>query len=160
MLGESLDRDMIAVRITTDLRTAVVASPDYFARFSPPQTPRDLLEHQCIGYRQIASGELYRWEFEQEGRVFSVAVNGPVVLDDPDLMLAAALDGVGIAYTNEHDIREAAASGLLVRTLQPWCPTYQGFFLYYSGRRQPPAALVAFIEMMRLDTRTSAMLSQ
>jgi len=149
-LGESLERDMIAVRVTPDLNTAVVASPDYFSRFPPPATPRDLHRHRCIGIRMIASGALYRWEFEKNGRALSVAVNGPLVLDDPDLILNAALDGVGLAYSIEQDIAEHLASGRLVRVLDDWCPPYPGFFLYYPSRRQTPAALRALVDALKM----------
>lgn len=151
-LGESLDRDMIALRITPELRTAIVGSPDYFSRFPPPQAPRDLHQHQCIGYRLPKSGILYRWEFEQNGRAFNVAVNGPLVLDDPDLMVAAALDGVGLAYATEQYIDEYLASGRLIRVLDDFCPLYPGFFLYYPGRRQSPAALRALVEVLRVPS--------
>jgi len=149
-LGESLERDMIAVRVTPDLNTAIVASPDYFSRFPPPKTPRDLHRHRCIGARQIASGALYRWEFEKNGRTLAVAVNGPLIMDDPDLMLAAALNGIGLAYSTEQHIGEHLASGRLIRVLEDWCPTYPGFFLYYPGHRQAPAALRALVDMLRL----------
>lgn len=149
-LGESLDRDMIAVRVTPDLRTAVVASPDYLLRFPPPVSPRDLHRHRCIGWRQAGSGALYRWEFEQDGRTLSVAVNGPLVLDDPDLMVGAALEGVGLAYATEQYIDDHLASGRLIRVLDDWCPPYPGFFLYYPSRRQTPAALRALIEALKV----------
>ena len=149
-LGESLDRDMIAVRVTPDLRTAVVASPDYLIRFPPPESPRDLHRHRCIGWRQAGSGALYRWEFEQDGRTLSVAVNGPLVLDDPDLMVGAALEGVGLAYATEQYIDDHLASGRLIRVLDDWCPPYPGFFLYYPSRRQTPAALRALIEALKV----------
>lgn len=151
-LGESLERDMIAVRVTPDLATAVVASPDYFARFPPPETPRDLHRHRCVGWRRIGSGALYRWEFEKDGRALSVAVNGPLVLDDPDLMVEAALDGVGLAYSTEQHIGGHLASGRLVRVLEDWCPPYPGFFLYYPSRRQAPAALRALVDMLRMPS--------
>lgn len=151
-LGESLDRDMIAVRVTPDLRTAIVGSPDYFARFAPPLMPRDLHHHRCIGWRQTARGALYRWEFEKEGRALTVAVDGPLVLDDPDLMVDAALDGVGLAYSTEHSVGDQLASGRLIRVLEDWCPAYPGFYLYYPSRRQNPAALRALVEMLRVSS--------
>ncbi len=148
-LGESLDQDMIAVRITPDLRTAIVASPEYFTRYSPPETPRDLHQHNCIGFRQIANGGLYRWEFSKHGQTLNVAVNGTLVLDDPELMITAALDGIGLAYGTEQHVSEHIASGKLVRVLEDWCPPYPGFYLYYPGRRHVPAALRALINLLR-----------
>lgn len=151
-LGESLDRDMVAVRVTPDLRTAVVASPEYLSRFSPPETPRDLHRHRYIGWRQTGSGALYRWEFEKDGRALNVAVNGPLVLDDPDLMLGAALEGVGLAYATEQYMGGHLASGRLIRVLEDWCPSYPGFFLYYPSRRQSPAALRALVDVLRIPS--------
>lgn len=151
-LGESLDLDMIAVRVTPDFNTAVVASPDYISRYPAPVTPRDLHQHRCIGFRQIASGALYRWEFAKEGRVLNVSVSGPLVLDDPDIMLTAALDGVGLAYLTEQHIRAHLASGRLVRVLEDWCPSYPGFFLYYPSRRQVPAALRLLADTLRVQS--------
>ncbi|PRH87408.1 LysR family transcriptional regulator [Labrys okinawensis] len=151
-LGESLERDMIAVRVTSDLRTAVVASPDYFDRFPPPETPRDLHRHRCIGYRQTTQGGLYRWEFDQDGRAFNVAVDGPLILGDPDLMISAALDGVGVAYCIEQHIQEHLDSGRLLRVLEAWCLPYPGFFLYYPGRRQMPAALRVLVDFLRVSS--------
>ncbi|MFT3691201.1 LysR family transcriptional regulator [Paenirhodobacter sp.] len=149
-LGESLDRDMIAVRVTPDLRAAVVAAPDYLARFPAPETPRDLHRHACIGWRQPGSGALYRWEFAKDGQALSVAVTGPLILNDPDLMVDAALSGVGLAYATEQHVADHLAAGRLIRVLEDWCPPYPGFFLYYPGRRQPPAALRALVEMLRV----------
>lgn len=87
-------------------------------RLPPPETPRDLHRHRCIGWRQTGSGALYRWEFEKDGRAFNVAMNGPLVLDDPDLMVRAALDGIGIAYSTEQHIGEHLTSGRLIRMLE------------------------------------------
>ncbi|WP_281032619.1 LysR substrate-binding domain-containing protein [Phyllobacterium salinisoli] len=151
-LGESFDLDMIAPRVTPDLQTAVVASPEYLSRFLPPKTPRDLYRHRCIGWRQTGSGALYRWEFQKDGRAVNDAVKGPLVLDDPDLMVGAALEGVGLAYATEQYIGDHLASGRLIRVLEDWCPSYPGFFLYYPGRRQAPAALRALIEMLRVSS--------
>lgn len=149
-LGESLEQDMIAVRVTQDLQTAIVASPDYFSRHAPPAMPRDLHDHRCIGMRQVSAGALYRWEFAKDDRAFSVAVAGPLVLDDMDLITAAALDGVGIAYATRQYVQEHLKSGRLVQVLEDWCPPYPGFFLYYPGRRQMPAALRVLVDMLRV----------
>jgi DNA-binding transcriptional LysR family regulator len=149
-LGESVQRDMIAVRITPDLRIAIVCSPDYLAGRFVPDSPRDLREHACIGYRQPASGARYRWEFARDGQEIEVAVEGPLTLDDPDLMIAAALDGLGLAYAMEGRVTEHLSSGRLVRVLTDWCPPFPGFFLYYPSRRQMPAALRALIDFLRV----------
>jgi DNA-binding transcriptional LysR family regulator len=148
-LGESLDQDMIAMPVTGEFRTAVVASPGYFSSRPPPQKPQDLREHLCIGQRGISSGALYRWEFEKDGEALALAVDGPLVLDNHDLTVAAALDGVGIACTVESVAAPHIEAGRLVRVLADWCPRYPGFFLYYPGRRQVSGALHALLEMLR-----------
>lgn len=149
-LGESLGRDMIAVPVTHPMRTAVVGAPEYFASHSPPESPRDLLHHQCIGYRQIASGALYRWEFERNQEILALAVSGPLVLDDVDLIVRAALEGVGLAHVIESMVIEQLRSGRLVRVLEDWCPPFPGFFLYYPSRRHVSGALRAVIDELRI----------
>ena len=150
-LGERLEQDMTAVRVTRDMRIAIVGAPEYFVRHTPPATPYELVRHSCIGYRQITSGVLYRWEFEEEGKSFSVPVTGPLVLDSLDLMIAAAVDGVGLAHTPESAVADQLASGALVRVLDTWCTSFPGFYLYYPGRRQTSAALRALVDTLRLD---------
>ena len=149
-LGDSVGREMIAVPITRELRTAIVASPAYFAEHPPPRTPRELLGHRCIGYRQIASGALYRWEFDQNGEKLDVAVTGPLVLDDAELMICAALDGDGLAYATENMVSDHLAAGRLVRVLEDWCSPYAGFHVYYPSRRQLSAAVRAVIQELRV----------
>lgn len=148
-LGESLDQDMTAVRVSPDFRTAIVGSPDYFTRHPVPATPHDLQTQPCIGYR-AASGILYRWEFEKDGRPLTVQVSGPLVIDAPSLMISAALDGVGLAYATESVVADHLASGRLIRVLEDWSPSFPGFYLYYPGRRQISAALRVLAEMLRL----------
>lgn len=150
-LGESLDQDMTAVRVSPDFRTAIVGSPDYFARYPMPLTPRDLHQHLCIGHR-FARGELYRWEFEKDDELLTVQVKGPLVVDAPDLLVRAALDGVGLAFATERVVAEHLAAGRLVRVLQDWSPPFPRFFLYYPGRRQVSAALRALVERLRVGS--------
>ncbi|HEV2566336.1 MAG TPA: LysR substrate-binding domain-containing protein [Microvirga sp.] len=148
-LGESLDQDMTAVRVSPDFRTAIVGSPDYFTRHPVPETPHDLQTQPCIGYR-AANGTLYRWEFEKDGKPLTVQVSGPLVIDAPTLMISAALDGVGLAYATESVVADHLASGRLIRVLEDWSPSFPGFYLYYPGRRQTSAALRVLAEMLRL----------
>lgn len=147
-LGESLAPGMIAVRITPDMRRAVVGSPGYFARHPAPQTPHDLAGHCCIGYRKIGSGELHRWAFAKGGEHLNVAVRGNLILDDASLMLIAATQGAGLAYSEESHAAPLIASGQLIRVLEDWCPPFAGFYLYYPGRRQVSAALRALINTL------------
>ena len=148
--GERLQRDMVAVRVTPDLRTAIVGSPGYLASRPLPRTPRDLRDHACINYRWAESGGLYRWQFGQADAVIEVAVEGPLTLNDTDLIVAAALDGVGLACILEGRVAGHLAAGRLVRVLDDWCQPFPGFFLYYPGRRQMPVALRALIDFLRI----------
>jgi len=146
--GETIAADMIAVPIGPRHRFAVVGSPGYFETRTPPLTPHDLKGLPCVRYR-FTSGTLYRWEFERGGIELDIDVEGPLTLNDQDLMLDAALDGVGLAFVFEAQAEELIAKRKLVRVLGDWCPAYPGFFLYYPSRRQLPAALRAFVDFAR-----------
>ena len=148
-IGEFIQRDMIAVRVSKDLRLAVVGSPEYFKARKIPRTPRDLKDHACIGFR-FSSG-IYRWEFEKGRKALTVNPQGPATFDDPDLVVQAVLNGVGIATTLEQPLSEMIAKGRLVQVLRDWCPTFPGYFLYYPSRRFQPAALSALINTLRLS---------
>ena len=148
--GERVHRDMVAVRVSPDLRTAVVGSPDYLAARPPPRTPHELADHACINYRFAASGALYRWPFARAGEVIDVAVEGALTLNDTNLIHAAALDGAGLACTLEASVADDLAAGRLLRVLEDWCQPFHGFFLYYPGRRQVQPALRALIDMLRV----------
>ena len=148
-IGEFIQRDMIAVRVSKDLRLAVVGSPEYFKARKIPRTPRDLKDHACIGFR-FSSG-IYRWEFEKGRKALTVNPQGPATFDDPDLVVQAVLNGVGIATTVEQPISEMIAKGRLVQVLRDWCPSFPGYFLYYPSRRNQPAALAALINTLRLS---------
>ena len=150
--GQSVERDMVAVRIGPDLRMAVVGSPAYFRRHPKPVKPRDLHGHACIRFR-LPSGTIYRWEFEKKGEVLEVEVDGPLTLGDQQVMLQAALDGAGLAIVLESHARPHLKARQLVRVLADWCPPFPGYFLYYPSRRQVPAGLRAFIDMMRQELR-------
>jgi DNA-binding transcriptional LysR family regulator len=148
-IGEFIQRDMIAVRVSKDLRLAVVGSPEYFKSHKIPRTPRDLKDHACIGFR-FSSG-IYRWEFEKGRRSLTVNPQGPATFDDPDLVIQAVLNGLGIGTAMENPLAEAIARGRLVQVLKEWCPTFPGYFLYYPSRRNQPAALAALINTLRLS---------
>lgn len=148
-LGEMIEKDMIAVRVGPDLRMAVVASPAYLASRSAPETPQDLARHRCINYRLVSSGAIYAWEFEKEARALNVKVDGLLTFNEPELMLEAALDGLGIAYIFEEQVIAHVAEGRLQRLLSDWTPAFPGFFFYYPSRRQQPPALAAFLNALR-----------
>jgi len=149
-LGEFLQRDMVAVKVTGEQRAAIVAAPAYFDSHPKPKTPRDLTAHRCIRYRMGADGPVYRWEFEKRGRPVTVSVTGPLIVNDVELTLRAALDGVGLAFALEEHAAEHIARGGLVRVLEDWCPPFDGFFLYYPSRRHQPAALQALVDALRV----------
>jgi DNA-binding transcriptional LysR family regulator len=154
-LGESIQRDMVAVRVSRDQRLAVVGSPEYFASHPKPKSPHDLLAHRCINLRG-GSARPYRWEFEKDGESLAVDVGGPLVVDNADLMIRAAMDGMGVTFSFEEYIAPQLASGALVRVLVDWCPPFAGYFLYHPSRRQQAPALSALIETLRLsDGRSS-----
>ena len=148
-LGEFIEQDMVAVRVSPDHRAAIVGSPRYFESHPRPKSPRDLPGHRCINFRHGAEG-VYRWEFDKGRQSLVVAVTGPLIVDDAEIMVGAAIDGVGLAFTAEEHAAQHLASGALVRVLDDWCPPFAGYFLYYPSRRQQPAALSALIETLRL----------
>ncbi|RWQ29816.1 LysR family transcriptional regulator [Mesorhizobium sp.] len=157
-LGESLQRDMIAVRIGPNLRGAVVGAPSYFATMPRPRHPHDLVGHRCIRFR-FSSGILYRWEFEKDGEEIELAVQGPLILDEDHLIANAAADGAGLAFLFEDYVREALATGRLIRVLEDWCPPFDGFFAYYPSRRQMRPALRAFVDFFKIESRLVGALS-
>lgn len=147
--GEYIEKDMIAVRVSKDHRAAIVGAPAYFKSHPKPKTPHDLLKHRCINFRHGASG-IYRWEFEKGKKSLSVAVNGPLIVDDVEIVIRAAMDGVGLAFVSDERVAAEIAGGELVRVLEDWCQPFPGFFLYYPSRRQQPPALSALINAIRL----------
>ncbi|ACL56725.1 LysR family transcriptional regulator [Methylobacterium nodulans] len=147
--GERVPRDMIAVPLGGPQRFAVVAAPAYLAARGAPDTPEDLAGHACLRQR-FPGGAVMRWEFEREGRACcAIDVDGPLTLNEQELLLQAAIDGVGLAFVFEGYAASALADGRLVRLLEPWCPSFPGFVLYHPSRRQPPAPLRAFLALLR-----------
>ena len=141
--------DMIAVRVTGPMIVAVVGAPRYFARRRPPRTPDDLARHSCVQYRRAADGAMFEWPFERDGKSRQISVDGRITVNDTDLAIRAAVDGLGIAYAVEAVADPFLRSGQLVRVLEEWSPSFEGFFLHYPGHRQVPAALRALIDMLR-----------
>jgi DNA-binding transcriptional LysR family regulator len=150
-LGERLQKDMIAVPLSGDIRLLVVASPAYLAERGVPRTPEELQEHRCINFRWPTTGQLYRWELERDGHALEVAVEGPLVTDEPEVSVRAARDGVGLALVFEAIARPMIARGELVAVMEDWCPPFPGFYLYFPSRRTTPAlrALIDFIAERR-----------
>jgi DNA-binding transcriptional LysR family regulator len=150
--GERVERDMIAVRIGEEIGGVVVAAPDYLARHPRPTTPRDLETHDCIRFR-FPSGVIAPWQFEKKGKQVEVAVEGRLTVNDPELAIRAALDGVGILYTGLGYVEPQIEAGRLVPLLEDWRPRSAAMFLYYPSRRQVPAPLQAFIKFLRENLR-------
>lgn len=148
-LGEQVQKDMVAVKVSPDLRMAVVGSPSYFAKHKAPETPRDLGDHRCASYRQTTGGGLFAWEFERDGVELEVRVNGPLILNDGEMLEAAALDGLALAYTFESQVSHHIAEGRLVRVLEDWCQPFSGYHLYYPSRRQHTPAFALLLEALR-----------
>src|SRR5689334_605156 len=148
-LGESLEKDMVAVPVTDAACMAVVATPAYWAAHAPPKSPGDLAEHRCINLRFPTSGAIYKWEFEHGAQKMDVAVDGPLIFDDEDMAVDAVLSGVGVAYVFEDTVDSLIEAGALVRVLKEWTPPFAGFFLYYPSRRQISPALAAFVDAIR-----------
>jgi len=140
---------MIAVRVSGDQRPAIVGSPQYFEARPKPRSPRDLTAHRCINICMGSAG-VYRWEFDKGNQSLVGGVNGPLIIDDLDMTLHAAMDGIGLAFTLEESVAPHLASGALVRVLEDWRPPFAVFFLYDPSRRQQAAALSALIDALRL----------
>jgi DNA-binding transcriptional LysR family regulator len=148
-LGELLEEDMVAVRVSSDIRQLAVASPAYLARHGRPQTPADLHSHRCINWRWPGTTGLYNWEFAEKGRWFSVAVNGPLVVSHRDTALQAALQGVGIAFYGEHAVRPYIDTGELVPLLEEYSASFPGWHLCYTKQRHTSAPVRAFVDFVR-----------
>jgi DNA-binding transcriptional LysR family regulator len=148
-IGEKLEQDMIALSVSPELRMAVVASPDYLMVRPAPEAPYDLSRHRCISYRMRADGGIIPWEFARDGRDIEVKVEGPLIVNEPELAVDAALDGLGLAYVMEDRATPFLTDGRLVRLLGDWTPPFPGFFLYYPSRRQVPPTLGALIAILR-----------
>jgi DNA-binding transcriptional LysR family regulator len=147
--GEQVAKDMIAVRISPDVRIAVVAAPSYFRNRSEPKRPQDLVDHNCINLRLATHGGLYAWEFEKGGRELKVRVEGQLTFNGSFQMLHGALAGFGLAYVPEDLAQPHIAKGHLKRVLEDWCPPYSGYHLYYPSRRQPSAAFALMVDALR-----------
>ncbi|WP_047464125.1 LysR family transcriptional regulator [Rhizobium rhizogenes] len=148
-MGEQVAKDMIAVRIGPEMRMAVVASPVYFERRPPPETPQDLMVHRCINIRLPTYGGLFPWGLEKDGREVNVRGEGQLVFNNLGLRLSSALDGLGVAYMPEDQVQPFVATGRLIRVLEDWCPYFPGYHLYYPSRRHSSPALSLLVDVLR-----------
>ena len=147
--GDLVHQDMVAIRMTPDLRMAVVGAPAYLATRAMPATPDDLRGHACLTYRWSDTGALYRWRFKGPGGEVDVDVVSVMMANDTDMLLAAALQGAGLAFVPESYVAAHLQSGELVRMLDAWCRPFGGFYLYYPNRAHMPAPLRAFIDFFK-----------
>lgn len=147
-LGDTIDKDMVAVPIGPQLKMAVVASPAYFNINPIPLTPHDLMEHNCINLRRVSSGGNYVWEFEHEGKEVNVRVNGQLMFNTSVHIVDAALAGHGIAWLPEEEFAPYISDGRLVRVLDNWCPKFSGYYLYYPSRRQNSTAFSLVVDAL------------
>jgi DNA-binding transcriptional LysR family regulator len=152
-IGEQVERDMIAVRLTSDLRWSVLGAPAYLAAHGRPKTPEELTRHECIRYRFPTAGSIYRWEFVRGRREFSVEVRGGVTVNDGALMMTLALKGMGLIYTADLFAAREVAAGQLESVLNEFLPTSPGLFLYFPARTQIQPKLRAFIDMLTVEKR-------
>ncbi|MFK3665708.1 LysR family transcriptional regulator [Ochrobactrum teleogrylli] len=148
-LGESVEKDMIAVRIGPDWRLVAVASPEYLTQYGMPEHPQDLVRHRCINMRHESTGGLYAWEFEKDGQELRVRVRGQLAFNNSYAMIDAAVSGYGIAYVPDNIVEQHVASGELIQVLDDWSPLFDGYFLYYPSRRQNLPAFKVIIDALR-----------
>jgi DNA-binding transcriptional LysR family regulator len=147
-LGERLHKDMVAVKLSEELEMAAVAAPSYLEDHPIPRHPADLHHHQCINFQWPGGGNIYRWEFARGQRALEIAVNGGLTVNDTELMIRAALDGIGVAYMLDYQVRPWIEAGKLIRFLEAWSPRFPGFYLYHTSSRQVPPALRVFIDFL------------
>jgi DNA-binding transcriptional LysR family regulator len=148
-LGQRVQRDMTALRLSDDFRMLAVASPAYLKRNPPPREPKDLHQHNCVRYRLPWNGTIQPWIFSKGRKDIEITVEGSLVINDLDLQLNAALDGVGVSYMAEPLAAPYLAQGTLVTMLDEWSSTLPGVYLYYPSRRQPPVPLRVFLEFIK-----------
>jgi DNA-binding transcriptional LysR family regulator len=153
-LGESVQKDMIAVPLGGPIAVAVVGSPDYFSRHSLPRHPADLVGHNCVRFRFSGSGAIHKWEFAVDDRIVEYEMGGSLTVSDTLSSMDAALEGIGLAYTFEQLSLPHIRAKRLKQVLTRFSPTFPGFYLYYPSRRQQPSKLKAFVDYVRERTAT------
>ena len=148
-LGESVEADMIALRVGPDWRLVAVASPGYFAAHGRPEHPKDLLGHRCINYRYTPRGGQYSWEFAKDGEDLRVRVDGQMTFNSATPMVEVAQAGQGIAYVPEDIVTDSLATGRLEQVLDTWSPYFSGYYIYYPSRHQNLPAFRVVLEALR-----------
>ncbi len=148
-LTESIDRDMVQVRLTDEFRFVIVATPGYLAKNGTPRKPEDLLRHECIMLRAPTSGTLYAWELERGRRKWNIAARGGLLTNEPQLNVAMAEQGLGLTHCFEPWVAESVRAGRLKTVLDAYAPTVPGFFLCYPSRAQSSPALRLYVDVAR-----------
>ncbi|PYE25452.1 DNA-binding transcriptional LysR family regulator [Paraburkholderia silvatlantica] len=154
--GNLVQKDMVAVRVGPPISAHVIASPEYLARKGVPMHPRDLVDHDCIGFRHVTSGQVERWKFSKAEEEIEIAVNGKLLVNDSAVLVQCAVDGIGIAYMINGYIEGLIHAGRLARILDDWSPSLPGFTLYYPDRRSVAPKLRALIDFLRADPQLNA----
>jgi len=155
-MGDTIDKDMIAVPVGPPLRMAIAASPAYFEKHPVPKTPRDLLKHNCINMRMQTAGGLYVWDFERRGKTLNVRVDGQLIVNTSPSIVDSAVAGLGIASLPEEEFAPYLDDGRLVRVLEDWCPPFPGYYLYYPSRKQPSHAFSLVLDALRWTAPASS----
>jgi DNA-binding transcriptional LysR family regulator len=155
-MGDTIDKDMIAVPIGPQLCMAIAASPAYFKTHPIPKTPRDLLKHNCINMRMQTAGGLYTWDFERRGQALNVRVDGQLIFNTSPSMVDSAVAGLGIASLPEEEFAPYLEDERLVRVLEDWCPPFPGYYLYYPSRKQPSHAFSLVLDALRWTAPASS----
>lgn len=148
--GDTVDRDMVAVRVGPDMRTVVVGTPTYFDRHPRPSAPEQLSHHRCVNYRLVGGGGLLPWEFERDGREVRLRAQGQLIVNDELLAGEAVRAGAALGYMLEPDVADEIRDGRLIQVLDDWCQPFAGCHLYYPSRQVTPA-LRALIDALRLE---------
>jgi DNA-binding transcriptional LysR family regulator len=154
--GDLVERDMVGVKVGPPIFAHILASPEYLSLHGAPMHPRDLLDHACVCFRQVSTGQVERWAFAKDGDVLELAVNGRLIVNDSAALVQAALDGIGVIYMINGYIERFLDDGRLVRVLQDWSPPLPGFTLYYADRKRVPPKLRALIDFLREDRERMA----
>jgi DNA-binding transcriptional LysR family regulator len=148
-LGDSVEKDMVAVRLTPEIRWSIVGAPGYLAQAGRPKKPEDLMRHECIRYRFLSSQVIHRWGFKRGKREFLVDVSGGLIVTDRHLLVDCAAQGLGLAFVTDREAHEAAEAGRLEHMLQTFIPRDSGLFLYFPERSQTQLKLRVFIDMLK-----------
>ncbi|KPX12842.1 LysR family transcriptional regulator [Pseudomonas syringae] len=146
--GGTVPTDMIAQRLSPDVRWSVVGTPGYFERFGIPSHPEDLMQHRCLRVR-LGNSKIYHWQFAKDGQIFEIDVPGTITLDDSRVGIALASHGAGLMYVPAAIIAPKIAEGLLCEVLKDWSHVDPGFHIYYSSFRQLPVGLRLLIDLIR-----------